>query len=282
VKHICSESSEIYIKIFLLITLANLRNEFLGELKIMTVQKGDFIALNYTGRFEDNRVFDTTYEELAKKEDIFDSRGLYGGDIIVVGAGHTIVGLDENFEGKEVGYTGKIVISPEKAFGPSNPKLIETISITKLQDRKVHPGMTVKVDGREGVVSRVIGRRVTVDFNSPLTGKTVIYEYTIENVIETETERIKGLLALYTGMRDIEISIDDGIAKIYTPTGLTFNQRWLMAKNRIAFELFKYVGFKEIQLIEKLTPESVAPPSPQTKDEIESRAESEEPSEPEV
>jgi FKBP-type peptidyl-prolyl cis-trans isomerase SlyD len=118
--------------------------------------------------------------------------------------------------------------------------------------------MTVKVDGREGVVSRVIGRRVTVDFNSPLAGKTVIYEYTIEKVIETETERIKGLLALYTGMRDIVISIDDGIAKIYTPTGLTFNQRWLMAKNRIAFELFKYVGLKEIQLIEKLTPESVA------------------------
>jgi FKBP-type peptidyl-prolyl cis-trans isomerase SlyD len=145
----------------------------------------------------------------------------------------------------------KIVISPEKAFGPSDPKLIETISITKLQDRKVHPGMTVKVDDREGVVNRVIGRRVTVDFNSPLAGKTVIYEYTIERVIETETERIKGMLALYTGMRDIEISIDDGIAKIYTPTGLTFNQRWLMAKNRVAFELFKYVGFKEIQLIEK-------------------------------
>jgi FKBP-type peptidyl-prolyl cis-trans isomerase SlyD len=262
--------------------LANLIEEFIGEFRIMVIQKGDFITLNYTGRFEDNRVFDTTDEEIAKKEGIFDARGLYGGDIIVVGAGHTIVGLDEDFEGKEVGYTGKIVISPEKAFGPSNSKLIETISITKLEDRKVHPGMTVKVDGREGVVSRVIGRRVTVDFNSPLAGKTVIYEYTIERVIETETERIKGLLALYTGMRDLEISIDDGIAKIYTPTGLTFNQRWLMAKNRIAVELFKYVGFKEIQLIEKLTPESVAPPSPQTKDEVVSRAESEESPEPEV
>ena len=248
----------------------------------MTIQKGDFITLNYTGRFEDNRVFDTTDEDLAKKEDIFDPRGLYGGDIIVVGAGHTIVGLDENFEGKEIGYKGKIVIPPEKAFGPSNPKLIETISITKLQDRKVHPGMTVKVDGREGIVSRVIGRRVTVDFNSPLAGKTVIYEYTIEKVIETEAERTKGLLALYTGMRDIDISIDDGIAKIYTPTSLTFNQRWLMTKNRITSELFKYVGFNEIQLIEKLTPESVVQPSTQTRDEVESSAEAEEPSKIEI
>lgn len=224
----------------------------------MAIQKGDFIKLNYTGRFEDGRVFDTTDEELAKTEEIFNPRGLYGGDVVIVGAGHTIDGLDEDLEGKEVGYTGTVVISPEKAFGPSNPKLVETVSITKLQDRNVHPGLPVEIDGKRGVVSRVIGRRVTVDFNSPLAGKTVNYEYTIEKLLETETEKIQGLLALYTGIREIEIETADGVAKIYIPTGLTFNQRWLMAKNRVATELFKYADFKEIQLIEKITAESEA------------------------
>ena len=70
----------------------------------MAIQKGDFIKLNYTGKFEDGRVFDTTDEDLAKKEDIFNPRGLYGGDVVIVGAGHTIEGLDEDLEGKEVGY----------------------------------------------------------------------------------------------------------------------------------------------------------------------------------
>ncbi|MFZ2499992.1 MAG: FKBP-type peptidyl-prolyl cis-trans isomerase [Methanosarcina sp.] len=244
----------------------------------MAIQKGDFIKLSYTGRFEDGRVFDTTDEELAKTEEIFNPRGLYGGDVVIVGAGHTIDGLDEDLEGKEVGYTGTVVISPEKAFGPSNPKLVETVSITKLQDRNVHPGLPVEIDGKRGVVSRVIGRRVTVDFNSPLAGKTVNYEYTIEKLLETETEKIQGLLALYTGIREIEIETADGVAKIYIPTGLTFNQRWLMAKNRVATELFKYADFKEIQLIEKITAESEA----QELAELTAEAEAEESSEPEI
>lgn len=249
----------------------------------MAIQKGDFIKLNYTGMFEDGKAFDTTNEELAKKEDIFNPRGLYGGDVIIVGAGHTIEGLDEDLVGKEVGYTGKVSIPPEKAFGPSDPKLIESVSITKFKERNVHPGMNVELDGRRGIVSRVIGRRVTVDFNSPLAGKTVDYEYTIEKLLEDETEKIQGLLALYTGMRDLEIEIADGTAKIYTPTGLTFNQRWLMAKNRVASELFKYAGFKEVQFIEKLTPEPEAqPPTEPAEPEAEAAPETEAEAEPEA
>lgn len=254
----------------------------------MAIQKGDFIKLNYTGKFEDGRIFDTTDEELAKKEDIFNPRGLYGGDVVIIGAGHTIEGLDEDLEGKEVGYSGSVVIPPEKAFGPSNPKLIETVSITKLPDRNVHPGLPVELDGRKGVVSRVIGRRVTVDFNSPLAGKTVTYDYTIEKLLETDTEKIQGLLALYTGLRDLEIEIADGIAKIFIPIGLTFNERWLMAKNRVASELFKYAGFKEVQLIEKITAESEAQAASELESELESEPESEaepeseESSEPEI
>ncbi|AKB25538.1 Peptidyl-prolyl cis-trans isomerase [Methanosarcina sp. MTP4] len=221
----------------------------------MAIEKGNFIKLSYTGKFEDGRVFDTTDEELAKAEEIFNPRGLYGGDVVIVGAGHTIEGLDEDLEGKEVGYSGSVDIPPEKAFGPSNPKLIETLSITKFEDRKAYPGMSVEIDDRRGVVTRVIGRRATVDFNSPLAGQTVTYEYTIEATLEEDVEKVQGLLALYTGLRDMEVEIEGEIAKISIPTGLTFNQRWLMAKNRVATELFQYLGLKEIQLIEKLSAE---------------------------
>jgi FKBP-type peptidyl-prolyl cis-trans isomerase SlyD len=142
-----------------------------------------------------------------------------------------------------------------------------------LQDRNVHPGLTVELDGRKGVVSRVIGRRVTVDFNSPLAGKNVVYEYEIEKIFESGTEKIQGLLALYTGLRDLEVEIEDQVAKIYVPTGLTFIQRWLMSKNRIATELFTYADFKEIQLIEKLTPESQAKVMDEIEQEIKEESE---------
>ena len=65
-------------------------------------------------------------------------------------------------------------------------------------------------------------------------------------------------------------------ANIYTPTALTFNQRWLMAKNRVASELFKYAGLKEIQFIEKLPAEpEVQPPSEPAEPEAETGAEAE-------
>ena len=78
-------------------------------------------------------------------------------------------------------------------------------------------------------------------------------------------------------MRDLEIETADGVAKIYIPTGLTFNQRWLMAKNRVASELFKYAGFKEVQFIEKVTAESEAevPAEPGAETEAEPEPEAE-------
>ncbi len=62
------------------------------------------------------------------------------------------------------------------------------------------------------------------------------------------------------------------------PTGLTFNQRWLMAKNRVASELFKYAGLKEVQFIEKLTAEAEVPAPAEPEVEAEPASE-EEPSE---
>ena len=91
-------------------------------------------------------------------------------------------------------------------------------------------------------------------------------------------EKVQGLLALYTGIRDMEVEIADDAAKINVPTCLTFNQRWLMAKNRVASELFKYAGLKEIQFIEKLTAEAEVPAPAEPEVEAEPASE-EEPSE---
>src|SRR3990170_4730609 len=122
----------------------------------MSIQKGNFIRVSYTGKNND-RIFDTTDEEIAKANNIYNEKGKYGGDIIVVGSGHTIKGLDEDFIGKDVGYTGSVTVPPEKAFGVRNPELIETIPITKFE-QKLQVGMPVQVDGRQGIVIRAIGR----------------------------------------------------------------------------------------------------------------------------
>ncbi|AFV22309.1 peptidylprolyl isomerase, FKBP-type [Methanolobus psychrophilus R15] len=240
----------------------------------MAIEKGDFIKLKYTGKFSEGMVFDTTDEQLAKDNGIFNPRGVYGGDIIVVGSGQTIRGLDEDFVGKEPGYTGTLTVPPEKAFGRHNPALVETLSVTKLADqfkgKNPYPGMPVEVNGKRGVIAQIIGRRVRVDFNHALAGKEVEYDYTIEEKIEDPLTKVKGLIALYTGFNDIEAEITDNLIRIVTPIELSFNQRWLVTKVNIANELIDRLGIPNLEYVEK---HPYVPPEMDAEDIVEVPAE---------
>ncbi len=224
----------------------------------MTIQKGDFIKVSYTGK-NDDRVYDTTDEEVAKASNIYNEKGKYGGDIIIVGAGHTIAGLDEDFIGKDVGYTGSVTVPPEKAFGVRNPELMETIPITKFEKRP-QVGMPVQVDGRQGIVIRAIGRMVQVDFNRFLAGQTVTYDYEIKEKIKDNESKVKGLLGLYIG-KDFSVEIKDGTATVEIEPELTFNQRWLMSKRQIASELIENTDIKEVVYLERYNRDLLAPKS---------------------
>jgi len=222
----------------------------------MTIQNGDFIRVSYTGK-NDDRIFDTTDEEIAKANGIYNEKGKYGGDVIIVGAGHTVAGLDEDFVGKEAGYSGSVTIPPEKAFGVRNPELIETIPITKFEQRP-QIGMPVQVDGRQGVVIRAIGRMVQVDFNRFLAGQTVTYDYEIKEKIEDNEGKVRGLLGLYIG-KDFSIEINDQKATLEIEPELTYNQRWLMSKRQIAKEIIDNTDIKEIVYLERYNKDVLAP-----------------------
>ncbi|MCX9081757.1 MAG: peptidylprolyl isomerase [Candidatus Methanoperedens sp.] len=223
----------------------------------MTIEKGDFIRVSYTGKTDEDRVFDTTDEDVAKANSIYNEKGKYGGDVIIVGAKHTVAGLDEDFVGKEIGYTGSVTIPPEKAFGSRNPELIESIPITKF-NQKVQVGMPVEVDGRPGIVIRAIGRMAQVDFNRFLAGQTVTYDYEIKEKIDDVEGKVKGLLGLYIG-KDLPVQVNEDIVTIDIEPEMTYNQRWLMSKRQIAREVIDNTGVKEIIYLEKYNKEILEP-----------------------
>jgi FKBP-type peptidyl-prolyl cis-trans isomerase SlyD len=223
----------------------------------MTIEKGDFIRVSYTGKTDEDRVFDTTDEDVAKANSIYNEKGKYGGDVVIVGAKHTVAGLDEDFVGKEIGYNGSITIPPEKAFGPRNPELIESIPITKF-NQKIQVGMPVEVDGRPGIVIRAIGRMAQVDFNRFLAGQTVTYDYEIKEKIDDVEGKVKGLLGLYIG-KDLPIQVNDDNITVEIEPEMTYNQRWLMSKRQIAREVIDNTGIKEIIYLEKYNKEILEP-----------------------
>ena len=65
----------------------------------MPLQKGDFILINYTAKVkETNEVFDTTLEEVAKKEHLYKEGEMYEPKLVVIGEGWMLKAIDESFE----------------------------------------------------------------------------------------------------------------------------------------------------------------------------------------
>jgi FKBP-type peptidyl-prolyl cis-trans isomerase 2 len=210
----------------------------------MVVQKGDFIKLSYTGKLENGSVFDTTDANVAKEYGIFNEQASYGPETVVVGKGFVVAGLDEDLIGKDVGYKGTVTIPPEKGFGLRRIDQIETIPVKKFKE-PIRPGVRVNVGGRTGTVESLAGGRARVNFNSPLAGETLNYEYTIDSQIENREEKIAAILRMYTG-KDIEHKIEDGKVLVEVPKDFAFNQRWILAKGAIASQLQELEGINEV------------------------------------
>jgi len=227
---------------------------------MMTIEKGDFIKLSFTAKIDEGRVFDTTEEDVARENKIYNEKGKYGGDVIIVGAGHTVAGLDEDLIGKDVGYRGTLTLPPEKAYGNRNPELIETVQISLLKNRP-QVGMIVEIGGRQGTVIRVIGRQAQVDFNRYLAGATVTYDYEIKEKIDDPEGKIKGLLNLYVGIK-LPVQINEGTALIELMPGLTYDQNWLNVKIKFAKELIANTNIKNIIFLERYNTEVLEPKKP--------------------
>jgi FKBP-type peptidyl-prolyl cis-trans isomerase 2 len=182
----------------------------------MAVKKDDFIEIDYTGRLkEDNSVFDTTNEQLAKDEGIHNPNTGYGPVIICLGQKQLIKGLDAKLEGKELG-KHTIDLPAEEAFGKKNAKLIQMVPLKKFteNDIKPFPGLQVNIDNAVGTVKSVSSGRVLVDYNHPLSGKDLVYEVEIKRVVTDKKEQIDSLLKLLLGIKEAKIEIKDNKAKI--------------------------------------------------------------------
>ena len=193
-------------------------------------------------------VFDTTDEEVAKEQDIYDENTRYDSFVIIVGKGHVVEGLDEDIVGKEAGYHGTVEIPPEKGYGEHKTELVKTYPTSKFTEPPVK-GMRAVVDGQQGMVVMTIGRRVRIDFNSPMAGKTLIFDYTIEDLIDDDLDKIKSLLQSFF-RRDFDVELVDETAVIEPPSDLRLNQNWLLMKSRLANELLESMELDNVKFVE--------------------------------
>ena len=182
-----------------------------------TVKRHDFVEIEYTGRIkEDNSVFDTTEEKVAKENDAYDENSDYGPAVICIGENHLLKALEDELIGKEIGKDYKIEVMHEEAFGKKDAKLIQMIPLSKFRQQKIQPfpGLQLNIDGVFGIVRTASSGRCLVDFNHPLAGKDLVYEVKINKIIDDDKEKLKSLLKTHLHIKDTEIDIKDNSANV--------------------------------------------------------------------
>ena len=163
----------------------------------MKLQKKDFIEIEFTGKTNEGKVFDSNTKEGLdelhvsqehKDDHTHETKPL----IYCLGEDMFLKGVDNYLIGKEIGKY-EIELKPEEAFGKRDSKLIQMIPMKVFIQHKMNPvqGATLDFDGKRGRILSVSGGRVLVDFNNPLAGKEVIYTIKVKRKIEDTNEKIK-------------------------------------------------------------------------------------------
>jgi len=228
----------------------------------------DFVKLAYTIRtVEDGTLVDTTDETIAEAEGIDTEEQTFEPWTIVLGAGHVFPTVEADLRGNAVGDTGSVTVEATEAFGEYDEEQVRTVSADRIPEDDRYPGAHVDIDGRHGHVETIIGGRARVDYNHPLAGEDVEYEYEILEVVDDPIERAQGLLGIYIDV-DLELSIEtvEEEQPIYDDEGeesdsetveretlyiesvpqLVMNHEWLFSKQQIASQLIEQLGIDQV------------------------------------
>jgi len=212
----------------------------------MPIEKGNFILISYVGKVkETNDVFDTTIEEVAKKERLFKEGEIYEQRLVVVGEGWVLKALDESLLNVEIGKKASVEIPPEKAFGNRDPEKVKLTPLRRLIAKGITPqlGARIEIDGKLATVRTMGAGRVQLDFNPPLAGKTLIYEVTVEKKIEKKAEKLAALVHRRIPSVDINkfnLKLTQKAFTLTLPDEAFYIEGIQLAKRGIAMDIQKF------------------------------------------
>lgn len=129
---------------------------------------GDTVQVHYTGRLDNETIFDSSRERQPL--------------VYTIGKGQVIDGFDEVVLGMTVGETRKTRILPEKAYGPHLPEMVMEVERRHFPPEIVPElGLKIQLGSPSGepvmvTITSISGDIVTLDANPPLAGKVLNFE----------------------------------------------------------------------------------------------------------
>jgi len=223
-----------------------------------TIEKGDIVWIEYDAWTVNPNgtltLFDTTHDEVAKKEGKFDEKKVYMEVPVVIGRGRLFEGLESALVGAKVGETIEVLIPPEKGAGVRDPRLVELRTEREFLRQEISPevGLEVSISGKHGVVTAVSAGRVRVDFNNPLAGKTLKYVVKATRKAKTPEERVRAIIDMDYGLADhFKIDLKGGSAEIHLPDVCKTDEKWFVSKFRVVADLRELSDLRTIRFVEE-------------------------------
>lgn len=137
------------------------------------IQSGDTIAVDYTGKHEDGKVFDTSEGKAPLT--------------FTVGTGMLIKGFDTAVIGMKKGESKTVTIPPEEGYGPRNEEaFVEVPRMHFPEEIPLAEGLLLELQDPNGrpvpaVVAEIGEESVKMDINHFLAGQTLIFDITIND-----------------------------------------------------------------------------------------------------
>jgi len=144
-----------------------------------TAKMNNFVKVQFTGKTDDGKIFDAATSEYPLCFQL-------GAEGILPGFSSAIAGMKEN-------ETKEFVLDAENGFGQRKEELVQALKRQSFdQDLHIKTGMvlgvTVEKDGKHHKVPALVlsadDEHVVVDYNHPLSGKTLHYSVTLIEVEE--------------------------------------------------------------------------------------------------
>lgn len=155
----------IYAVLIAIVAIAAVAFIAINYVFVPVVAAGDTINVTYTGAFTNGTVFNTNV----------------GGQPLqfTVGAGQLIKGFDDGVIGMHINQQKMLTIPVNEAYGPVNLALIYHVPSNTF-NQSIQVGSEIGMTGtggvqERGIVTAVNNTTVTVNFNPPLAGQTLVF-----------------------------------------------------------------------------------------------------------
>ena len=138
-------------------------------------KNGDTVKIHYTGKLDDETVFDSSVDREPLE--------------FTLGDGKIISGFEEAVIGMSPGESKTVKVPPDKAYGPHRRDLVADVDRSQVPD-------TVKLEVGKGVhlrqphggviqaqITHMSETKVTLDANHPLAGKELTFDIKLVEIV---------------------------------------------------------------------------------------------------